>query len=497
VIVERTMFQTLTTARIVRGAGLLAWCGLAVLLALWLSRSIMMWDEVGLIPLLICVALALMVWIVLQPIVGLYVLMAVPCLLIRLVEMKRLPGPTPWLVDLVIACWGIHVAIRCVARRELPRTPFDVLLILLAVVFTLSSLANTLGPGQVIVGFRYYLKYPLAFCLMMAIRFPRATLRRAILVMVGIALLQIPLTIKQFIEIGVPHDSVTGTLNLNGSGLMAFFQLTVASLLVGAYFTGIVSSRVAALAGLTIIPPLLGTVQAMFFFFPFVMACLAVPLLITRNTRMLRRYVTVAVVVPLMIGVVAMVASPQARDKVIHHNTMYITSMDKAVKYNSEPGGGRMRSLTDAWNVSSTGYAGRWLGLGPGMAGESAYNDAALRKQAKPTAIVTQIDFLLVDLGLLGVLAALSVVGWAYVVNLRAFRHARSDADRTVTFALFGVIPLFGLFFLYLGCWINDLSALLFWLSLVYISPIAERGAAPVARGMPLGMPAEALSRQG
>jgi hypothetical protein len=234
-----------------------------------------------------------------------------------------------------------------------------------------------------------------------------------------------------------------------------------------------------------VIPPLLGTVQSTSFFFPFVMACLAVPHIITGNLRILRRYLMVSVVLPGMIGGVALLASPEDREQVLLTNTMYVSSVDAAIAYSSVPGGGRLASLTDAWEASGRGQFGRWVGLGPGASSESELN-ASLRNRGKLKAIVTQVDFLLTDLGLPGVLAALAIVAWAYIVNLRAFRRARSRVDRTVTFALFGIIPLFGLFFLYLGCWISDVPAFLFWLGLAYITPLVQ------ARSRPRGFPVPA-----
>src|SRR5438093_355431 len=140
--------------RLSKGFSLLVWCGLAVGLSWWLGKAIMGWDEVGFVPLLTCLAVGLSVWIVLQPEVGLYVFVVVSFLSPRLVDTGWLPWSAFWLNDLVLMCWTIHVAVRSVGRREVPKTPFDAFFIILAAHFALSAVANTLAPMHVIVWLR-------------------------------------------------------------------------------------------------------------------------------------------------------------------------------------------------------------------------------------------------------------------------------------------------------------------------------------------------------
>jgi hypothetical protein len=474
--------------RIGRGVGLLGWCAFAVALSWWLSRAILVWDEMGKGPLLACLALGLTVWIVLQPVVGLYLLVLVNFLLPRLVDSGWLPLSLFWLNDLVVASWLIHVAVRSVTRRELPRTPFDVPAFLLLSVFVLSSVANALPPLQIVVGSRYYFKYLAAFYLILAVGFSPATLRRLFLVLCLLALLQVPLCILQYAQTRSPADWLTGTLNTKASGLMTFWQLAAASLVIGAYFAGLVSARVASLAGLAVIPPFLGTVQAIFAFFPLVMGGLAVPHLLARNWRLVRRYLSLTVLVPAVIGGVAMLASPDDREKVFHDSTVYIRSPEEAVAYTDLEGGGRLASFRDAWRASGRkGILTRLLGLGPGVAGESTYRmgttgGATLPDQRNLHIAVTMVDYLVVDLGIVGLMVVLAMLPLAYFVNLRAYSRARTPQERVVTYALFGIIPLYAAFFFYLPCWITDVPSFLFWSGLAYVTPIAGRRTSGVRR---------------
>jgi hypothetical protein len=474
------MTSTPLTYRISRGIGLLGWCVFAIALSWWLSRSIMVWDEIGKGPLLACLAVGLTVWIALQPVVGLYLLVLVNFLLPRLVDSGWLPLSLFWLNDLVMASWLIHVAVRSVTRRELPRTPFDFLALMLLTVFVMSCVANSLPPLQIVIGSRYYFKYLAGFYLILAIGFSPATLRRLYVVLCLLALLQVPLCMLQYAETRSPADWLTGTLNTKASGLMTFWQLTAAALVIGAYFAGLVSARVASLAGLAVIPPFLGTVQAIFVFFPLVMGGLAVPHLLARNWQLVRRYLGLTVLVPAVIGGVAMLASPDDRQKVIHDSTVYIRSPEEAVAYSDLPGGGRLASFKDAWRASDRGTLNRLLGLGPGVAGESTFRvgttgGATLVDQRNLHIAVTMVDYLLVDLGVVGLLIVLAMLPLAYWVNLRAYRRARTPHERVVTYALFGIIPLYAVFFLYLPCWITDVPSFLFWSGIAYVTPIAQR----------------------
>src|SRR5262249_14468243 len=157
------------------------------------------------------------------------------------------------------------------------------------------------------------------------------------------------------------------------------------------------------------------------------------------------------------IGAFATLASPERTQQVLRYDTEYLSSVDTAIKYSNtrtHKGGGRLVSLTDAWTITGRHYMGRWVGCGPGMAGEGAYATATLRNQGELKIAVTQVDFLLVDLGIPGVLILLGMVAVTYWINLRAFWRARSRPDRAVTFAMFGIIPLYAAFFMYLPCWI-------------------------------------------
>lgn len=466
--------------RISRGIGLLGWSVFAIMLSWWLSRSIMVWDEIGKGPLLACLAVGLTVWIALQPVVGLYLLVLVNFLLPRLVDFGWLPLSFFWLNDLVMASWLIHVAVRSVTRKELPRTPFDVLAFMLLTVFVMSCVANSVPPLQIVIGSRYYFKYLAGFYLILAVGFSHATLRRLYVVLCVLALLQVPLCMVQYAQTGSPADWLTGTLNTKASGLMTFWQLAAAALVIGAYFAGLVSARIASLAGLAVIPPFLGTVQAIFAFFPLVMGGLAVPHLLARNWQLVRRYLGLTVLVPAVVGGVAMLASPDDRQKVIHDSTVYIRSPEEAVAYSALPGGGRLASFNDAWRASDRGTLARLLGLGPGQAGESTFragttSGATITDQRNLHIAVTMVDYLIIDLGIAGLLVVLLMLPLAYVVNLRAYSRARTPQERGVTYALFGIIPLYAVFFFYLPCWITDVPSFLFWSGLAYVTPIAQR----------------------
>src|SRR5262245_13169796 len=89
-----------------KAAALLFWCGLAAGLSLWLARSIMLWDVVGFVPILGCLAVGLAVWIALRPVIGLYLFIVVNFLLPRLIDLNWLPLRTFWLNDLVLFCWA-------------------------------------------------------------------------------------------------------------------------------------------------------------------------------------------------------------------------------------------------------------------------------------------------------------------------------------------------------------------------------------------------------
>ncbi len=202
----------------------------ALLLASLMGAAI---AQNSLLGALLCVPLAGIAMIV-QPWIGLYAILVGAYSLDWLSRaLGLLPTQARWLPDLILVTLALVVIAKAVLERKgLRRTPLDGPFLVLIIFGIMSALVNGSSPATALNGYRTLLKPLMLFYVIINLDVSPRTLKHLIILLIGLELLQIPITVLQAQVYGV-GDEVGGTLGYSATQIATIMALMVMSLLFG------------------------------------------------------------------------------------------------------------------------------------------------------------------------------------------------------------------------------------------------------------------------
>ena len=216
------------------------------------------------------VGLAFILLVFFKPAIGLYILTLLLFSLHWLTDsLQVLPKPFNLVPDvLVVALFlrGLYGRLRW--RKTLPRTQVDAFVLLLIGVAILSALLNHSDPVLVFLNglFRQNLKFFLLFYAIVYLAPPENTLRRLVVLLIGLEVLQVPVAVVQAF-VYKNWDFAGGTLGFASTDVLALSALMMMALLFGlAQTTG--RMRYALLGLSLFIPAVVGEGKIVFILGP-------------------------------------------------------------------------------------------------------------------------------------------------------------------------------------------------------------------------------------
>jgi len=146
-----------------------------------------------------------------------------------------------------------------------------VLFLIIAIEILLGIILNNTPSGAIFAGLRAYLKYIPFFFLAAVYRFSENDIKKQLLLLLGLSILQLPVSIMQriFTEEGYHGgDRVIGTIG--GSGLLSIYLVCVFGVIFGFYLKGMLTRRaiIWMLASVSL-PTMLNETKATLFILPF------------------------------------------------------------------------------------------------------------------------------------------------------------------------------------------------------------------------------------
>ena len=416
-----------------------------------------------------------------QPEFGILLLLVWIFAMNRLRELSYVPYETRWLCDLVVVALITGVLADADRRRAvtMPVSPF-VAGSVLAFVCVASGIVNGMGPVGLLVGTRHYV---LPFLLLAAVLgLPALVLRRTLLLTLAITVLQVPVTLVQFIRSGHVQDANSGTLGLSGGQDLVF--VCMVALTVFAFLA--VRGRRPVLYGLLalsmIVPPLMAGVRAVLLFAPLMLALVVVRVGVGGHWGRGRSRALVAVVVVACLGLASL---PVVYRSVVAPNAF---TLSYALQRESSSGGvgtGRLAAVREAADRIDGGAAPAALGLGPGVVSESRL------RNGQPLTLSfgggrNQISSTLLETGWAGLVCLFGSAVALVVAGRRRSRPCGDPVLDAVRLAFLPVGVLFVLMFGYFQVWGSYASLLAFMLLLAAVrGQDALPGTAAAARPLP------------
>jgi hypothetical protein len=146
-----------------------------------------------------------------------------------------------WLTDLML----LVILVRLAVTFALEKTPIlrekdNLLVCLLIAVGLISSIVNDLSATISICGFRNYFKYIPLFLAFKYLIDDRTFIKKVFLFWIVIALLNVPLSVYQFvlgeeIEVMSRYDLVGGVFSAGGSGILSLYQIVIIGYILLSY----------------------------------------------------------------------------------------------------------------------------------------------------------------------------------------------------------------------------------------------------------------------
>ncbi len=181
-----------------------------------------------------------------------------------------LPPRLGYAPDLMIGCIALFVGLRLIATGNIATIPMKYIGVFLGFVYVTiaGALINGVSPDVIFAGIRTYFKYVPIFLLPFAYNYERADLRKMLGLMLGLLVIQTPLTLWQrFSEFSnvFTGDSVTGSLATTAA-LAVFCSMCIVAALCYLLDKRISMVTAAVLCLLAIFPTSLGETKVTPFF---------------------------------------------------------------------------------------------------------------------------------------------------------------------------------------------------------------------------------------
>ena len=283
-------------------------------------------------------------------------------------DLGLLPRAAVWLDELLVVVLGLGLVIRQLQSGDvIRRTAIDRPLAAFVAIGVISALANSVRPEIALLGLRDTLQYVVVFYAITWLPASREQDRRWLRILLGIALVQAPITIVQaavlFRTAGDrlldgDYDMTVGTFGPSGGDFVAYFILFFLLLMIARTRDGL---RVPAwIVPALLIPFVASTSRLCFMFLPIGVAWLFRRQILSNP----RRLVGPALLTVAAFGALALYYrnDPEIMRMVLDPRTIITSQFNFDLHYV-----GRAVHYPVAWMMLREMAVSPWLGLGPGM----------------------------------------------------------------------------------------------------------------------------------
>ena len=388
------------------------------------------------------------------------------------------PRKVVWLSDGIFFLLFFHVILSAVRTGRWQRTVIDLPLLFFLAVIIMSAIANRNGLLPTLLGLRFYLKFPLFYLLLVNLRFEPRTFQTYQKWFLGLVFLQVPATIFEFFVLHWRIDDVGGTLGPGGTSQMGLMCVLAQCVFLACLFESSKHRfKYFVYTILLLIPAVLGSVNASFLFLIALLGFILVQKLFSRGALRL------LLIIPCL--ALALWGSLKIYSEIMPENTavmmlqnpravwevMWSGNLNKGRSIN------RLVQIPSAFRQAWSSWERLWFGEGPYEYSEFSKvtgSESEFESEKFLSGIgYVQITRTLLELGLLGILASIWLMGsiwwlaWRYTrtaVGEDQFIRGRSVELMWVFFAVLATA--------YGPVWQMEHVAIPFWVWVASLSAI-------------------------
>jgi hypothetical protein len=376
----------------------------------------------------------LAVWFVFRPAAALFSLAAVFLLVDHWASTGSLPRQITLLPDLVFVSFAARFIVLLVAKRikSWPQIALVSTIAALALLCVVSAIIDYPPDAEALLGMRAYLRWPLLLLLTLVIGISSRTMKRLVLVIAGMAVIQLVATGVQWAQTGGTTDTIVGTLSRSATVelfmLCTFALIILVAMALHVRGRGRGAALLAFLAALVCLPPVFGFVRLSLFATPaMLLALLGYGLLPRVGIHNWRRVAIVASVLALSLGIAFGTVHPL--QSAVEKNLTGITGMSgntsgrdgtgsimggvvrAANKRGTGTVAGKLTSIRVAHSAITDSATTRIFGLGVGYSTTHKFVSGHSANKIAVDVKRTQLSATTADLGYAGVLALFAVLG--------------------------------------------------------------------------------------
>lgn len=374
---------------------------------------------------------------------------------------RMLPKVFFWLSDLIVGLIFLRFfVVSTLKSREhtfvFQRPVFYFILFLISSL--LSALLQEIPLPNLLLQLKDYGRYLLLGLAIMNMPLKDRDISRIFNLFLLIFLIQIPITVLQFIMLGRPGDLVSGTLGRYGTNQMVLIMTFTASvLLLKNHYTP--KTTYVILSCMTLIPVILGVANFGIYIFPLTLIYLGV-VIFKRGTAVLKWGFSFSALLVLLILTVA-----PFRNVTNKYWELTRESLNRPLKERLASGTspGRLMSPIVAWQMISEKDLGLLFGYGFGITKESAFAEfeGALAYEYAPRK--NQIGITLFENGLLGTIFLLLFLTSAYKQSRYWSRNIPPNANPVLIYSFEILCVIFAAGFMYMQIAKAPFFAPLWW----------------------------------
>jgi hypothetical protein len=370
------------------------------------------------------------------------------------------------------ACILLFAPAAIITLRRLSRveraivSPTVLLMLALGAVITLSAFANGSELTAWAIGFGVYLRYPLFFLMLLLLGFRAAAYRRWLDALLVLTVLQVPITLVQYLVFGLWGDLLQGTMGANGPLLMAMLAGIV--LLHARQLAYGFEAWLTLLTASLLVPLVLADIQVGIVLVPIVVGFMT---LRAAPAIRLRRAITVGVLV-LATGAVATAFVYLVVPETLRVLSDVQTIPDTfASEYIATASVGRLTLVPFMLNLLSEHVGWLTWGFGPEatygglLGGPPGPACELVIERGLRVCITTQLFRTTTEFGLLGLALSLLLVGLIWRANQPLLRPGVPPEARLLGLSFEAMVLLYGVLLpIYTDAWRVDVFPFFFWL---------------------------------
>jgi hypothetical protein len=416
-----------------------------------------------------------------HPVFGIGVNLAIFFLGDRLVGLGYLPKEILWVSDLIMLTLLLRVVARSRDRSVDWGGPVIWGVVGLALLSVVSIAVNAMGFSAAVVGFRFMFRFLLYYFVIINLELSRTTLKRIVSALFAIALVQIPVSLFQYLGAGSIVDTNSGTLQVSGGEEMAFVCTVTAEVLLCVYFSGRRTLWMLVPAVGLLLPCLVtGARGASVVFFPLAFVLAIVLGLAYRSRSSLSRTGQSVIV----LGLAALLLTGSGFYATLLAPNIF-SNVQEVVAAESITGSefGRLSSLQNSVALVKQEPWGQIVGLGPGVTGESDFAFGQARAMVPVTgAFRTQIATSIVELGYLGLVLVVGIP-LLTILGLPPIRSYHDRFWRALRIGAVVALLLYLVYYSYYMIWMGGASSVFLWILVAAVRAAGREEVMETPRG--------------